>query len=377
MFVGVKKQFRLFFESLDPEFTKHLILKMEYTRFCPSGEQEVEEVLIQKAGKIPKTIYFIMQGTLGLYSFDGVERFMELRRSAVYGESYILYGIPSPYTLKYDPAHCRTKVVDAYKVDAGDFLNILKSYRCVYHTLKSEGIHKRRVYRIYKRKYIEKRQPSFLQKMKVVNEDQGKSNKSSIGIAVKPEIKLAEENNDQPKEAENPTERPLATEDRLLTTENMRLETGGRLDTQVPADQTNVFGLLSPDQVQLTLKDKDKKIEEEKETEKKSEDPQSTKKGPSDNLSPSQKAKKKLFNTKERKMMCHNDILENEYYWDSEEEYGNEDVFEKRQVIKDPVKTLKKIDDLKDELNIMSQSVDKVCDAIEKKLELIKLKIAN
>ena len=162
LLVNTKNKFKRFFEGLHSDFVRRLMMKMEYGRFDINSEQGIDSICIQKAGKVPKLIYFVISGKLGLYSFDGVERYMILGKGSVYGEVFILFGIPTTYTLKFDPhLSKRKRTTDVYKVDAEDFLMILKDYRCVYHTLKREGIKKREVYRKFKKHTIELTNPNF------------------------------------------------------------------------------------------------------------------------------------------------------------------------------------------------------------------------
>ena len=61
----------------------------------------------------------------------------------------------------------------------------------------------------------------------------------------------------------------------------------------------------------------------------------------------SHKSKLILFNNEERAKCSHNELLELEYFYDSEDEFGDSDVFERKQAIKDPKSVIAKIDSIK------------------------------
>ena len=73
---------------------------MEYCLFNQKKRKSRDNNCILHPEKIPKAVYFVITGELGIYSMHDVERFVVLMEGSVYGEAYILYGTPSSYTLK-------------------------------------------------------------------------------------------------------------------------------------------------------------------------------------------------------------------------------------------------------------------------------------
>ncbi len=157
LFADIRKTFKNYFEGLDREFVKRLIFSMEYFSITKDYRQDLTRVVILKAGKVPKSIFFLVSGTLLICCVSGVRPFMQLHPGGIYGEAYVLFGIPNTYALAYDTnpnmganPTGTVNAVEGYKVRAEDYLSILKDYHGVYLLLRAEAIRKRRIYRSLK-----------------------------------------------------------------------------------------------------------------------------------------------------------------------------------------------------------------------------------
>ncbi len=377
LFVGTRQKFKRFFEGHNLDFVRRLILKMEYGRFelGQNQEQGLECVCVQKASTVPKMIYFVISGKLMLCSFDGIAPYMELAAGAVYGEPFVLFGVSATYTLKYDPFFSKTdRAVDIYKVEASDFLGILRDYRCVYQTLRQEGLRKRSVYRRCKRKAIERLGLPFLRdrssrvgllkSVLKINVDQiNAANKPKEESKEWPQLKPEDSQPVRTEEAQIQltTEAPLITE---RSPEENKLETLEHAAERAPKGATNVFSLFKLDGGPQPLCEREAPpvIEEGKE---------------SMTAEPLVKAKTSLFNVAERKGLDHNALLAVEYDYNSEDEFGTLDVFERKQVIKEPKQVEARLSSIKSELDSLNDSIDKMSSELERQLVALKNKALN
>ena len=151
MFHETREYFMNYFGGLNNEFVNRIILSMEYHLITKDSRNNISCYPILNAGKIPKWIYFLISGILFINSVNGVTFYAQLFPKSIFGEAYIIYGIPSTYSLMYnaDPRINNKKTndntVETYRVSASAYLEIIKNYRGVYQILKKEALKKRRI----------------------------------------------------------------------------------------------------------------------------------------------------------------------------------------------------------------------------------------
>lgn len=67
-------------------------------------------------------------------------------------------------------------------------------------------------------------------------------------------------------------------------------------------------------------------------------------------------AMENIFDPEKRKNLSHKEVLEYEYIYNSEDEFGNEDAFEKARIIKNPDDTMKKLKSINGLLEKLKQN---------------------
>jgi len=160
--VGVAENFEDFFGELEAELAYRLIPRLEYCRYSKSGRDSWETASILKAGKVPKNIYFLLTGYVGLYSTDGWSKYISLSAGALYGEAFVVFNIPASYWFKFDTTAAQDKNVDKieiksemYKISAEDFMTIIKDYKNGFQIIRREALRKRAMYRQLKKAFIQ------------------------------------------------------------------------------------------------------------------------------------------------------------------------------------------------------------------------------
>ncbi len=163
--MAIAETFSEFFGELEAEFATRIITKMEYCKFTGLRSDGSDSDMILRAGKVPKYIYFAVHGNVAIFSTDGLDKYVDIEAGSVYGESFVLFGIPASYCFKYDiprpgltdSTSERDTKADMYKISAEDFMNVMKDYPTAYTIIKAAATTKRREYRRAKRLWIGQR----------------------------------------------------------------------------------------------------------------------------------------------------------------------------------------------------------------------------
>ncbi len=155
-------QFHAFFDGLLPDFAKQLVLKMQYCKIMKEKNYQLHNVIVLKAGKVPRCIYFVRSDSLQIGSVDSISKYISLGQGGVYGEAYALFGCPASYTLIYEAPDSDARVAaeepgtETYKVDVNDYMELLRNHAELYPIMRQEALNKRRIYRKMKREYLAK-----------------------------------------------------------------------------------------------------------------------------------------------------------------------------------------------------------------------------
>jgi len=337
---------------------------MEYFGITKDFRPDTSRFSIVKAGKVPKDIYFLISGVLLMCSVDSVTPYMQLHPGGIYGEVYVLFGIPATYSLIYENSpKIGGKVVpinnvETYKVDATEYLNIIKDFVGVYTILRTEAVKKRRIYRKLKREcLVQKRMKEGLDEndpemRKISNASRKNSRLSNqvpkdykdSGIVI-----LNPEKSDDSieKEDQNNSGMQVIKEDIKSQNEEKKEEKSveSKQNSQIEIKEESKY----PERKSDTEKSEEKKdmpAELQLEDVKQQETVENVKvevqveesnaKEPEIKLPKKELISAKLFDKETRKKLGQNDIMKMEYIYDSEEEFEDKDVFQKVETIEAP-----------------------------------------
>ncbi len=335
IFLRIKDVFHHFFDGLDAEFARKLILKMEYSKYSTQGRQTTECTQFIKAGKVPSFVYFVLSGHLGLYSFDGILQYLTLKAGSIFGEVYVLFHIPCTYTLKYDPFHldvssAAEKVTELYRVSAEDYLNILKDYEPVYLRLKSEATTKRRVYRKLKCKCIERSLADAPDQPRASLAPSSVLERTPLmGPCPFPPAAPTEEDKQRLLTDRNILSERTVVEAGLpaASTPRQELDWTKQKPEEAPGGFTNVLGLMGERSHDLRKKT----------------DSQRNSVQPPVRVVARSRIMSEMVKGENRRALNHREMMVMENAYNSEDEYGQEDYYDKHRAIADPKATYRKI----------------------------------
>jgi len=346
---NIKSCFEQFFTNLEPAFIRKLICRLQYTRYYTKFRNKItaEEVFV-KAGEIPNFIYFLMSGVVGVYSFNEMQLYMNLENGAVFGDQYVIYDIPASYTIKFDPFEMcsKAKFIEVYKIDKKDFYEIVKDYEKTYNLLKIEALRKRRVYRKIKQKSI-----SAILGMH--SRKSSSENFSKIEEKNSQEIKFFEDEYFKITSERNLTEHPLIS--------NMT----NREKSDNLAGFTGVYNILNSSNETPVLTQKSIKHTKNYEI------PEETHK-----IYLGVTKFDQIMNGITTKNLNHAELLNLESEYDSENEFGENDYFYKKCMIKNPYDTISHIREIRSEIRKMSRNLDEMDRNIENVIEKYKNKVS-
>eukprot|EP01022_Parablepharisma_sp_SALTPOND_P016763 TRINITY_DN2533_c0_g1_i1.p3 TRINITY_DN2533_c0_g1~~TRINITY_DN2533_c0_g1_i1.p3 ORF type:complete len:298 (-),score=29.16 TRINITY_DN2533_c0_g1_i1:2033-2926(-) len=269
---------------------------MDYCRYTRSSRDAFEDVSILKPGKVPKDIYFVLTGYVGLYSTDGLDKYTALFPGTVYGEAFVMFDIPASYWFKYDlsaiaeaPKQNSEIKAEMYKIKAQVFMEILKDYPAAHRIIRRESLKKRMIYRQAKRSFIQQR-----------------------------------------RESEGKKERNIVLNNLLVRDGSIRngLKRSRTTEGALPANGTeNSLLPKNPDDAFKIMDEYNNPPLEPRSNLNRTLNRANTGLSKLD-------AREQLFNPEKQRILSHNEILEYEYLYNSEDEFGNEDAFEKQRVVK-------------------------------------------
>ena len=128
-------------------------------RFAPYSERYKEDhsiamkpkVTIQKKGVVPRYVHFIVRGRAVVSNSTGNYPYFKLPEGSWFGESYLLFGLPSSYAIVHESG----QAVHTLRISGSKFLKICRKYPDSTSILLERAIMRRRRFREYKIEYLE------------------------------------------------------------------------------------------------------------------------------------------------------------------------------------------------------------------------------
>lgn len=105
---------------------------------------------IIKKGKEPHIVVFVVKGTIELCNSTGTYRYLSLGKGSFYGEGYVLFDLPSSYSVYYNI----DTQVQVLEIEAEKFKDICNQYPYSKRIIAQRATQRRGIFREKKQGWI-------------------------------------------------------------------------------------------------------------------------------------------------------------------------------------------------------------------------------